>query len=169
MIVKRISGTEAKDFLQSYHYLETMPVGCISYGKIEGGVLRGVAVFKEKEGVGELVRFCLDDDAKKNDASQFLAKCLTIVDMVEVVTFADASVGHTGGIYKAVGGKYCGMSEDTVGFEINGKVYSGRNVDRSLKRIVVDGQLVKVRLLKGKHKFILTTKKGKELKKSKNK
>lgn len=108
-----------KSFVLREHYLHSLPRACSEYyALIVDNKLRGVAIFgtptsKKYNGVAlELKRFCLSKGAPKNTCSWFMSKCiglLTKKGIKKIITYADPSVGHEGGMYRACNYKYMGV------------------------------------------------------------
>lgn len=149
----RILRSDAKEYLKQFHYLETVPGGSKSFALIEGGEVRGIVCTLQHGEEIELTRFMLLDN-KKNEASRWLAfflKFLKEITVAErVITFADPNVGHTGSIYRAVGGRLVSEGRDTIGFKVGDKIFSGRNMSYAL--CGKESRVIPVRL-KGKLKF----------------
>jgi hypothetical protein len=162
--VVRISLTDAIQFLETFHYLKTLPGGCVVYGYIQNQKLVGVAAFsscvveKQLDGL-ELQRFALADWTSL-PASQILAAMLkqcgkdnTSIDFIR--TFADPLQNHVGTIYQATGAIYLGQTTpQQVYVSPTGKEYSGRFHDR---KMLADGVLPRhctVKFVPGKHKYV---------------
>jgi hypothetical protein len=155
--VIRISKGEANDVLKQYHYLGPVGTG-ISYALLINSDIKAVAVFSNNKIIGgykvcELTRYVLTEN-KKNYGSRFLSEILKkIIGVYDaVISYADANVGHKGTIYSAIGAVYLGQGKESVGFMVNGKLYSGRNISYSL---LGKESLAKPTRIAGKHKFLL--------------
>jgi hypothetical protein len=114
LTVREINSTETKTFLDLYHYLGK-DRGGKSFGVFDGNLLIAAIVFspplrqntagqfKMIDGeVRELSRLCIHPSYhKKNFASWFIKKALKQIDYKLIIAYADTTVGHDGGIYKA--------------------------------------------------------------------
>jgi len=163
--IVRISKGEANDILLQYHYLGKVGSG-ISYAVLLGGEIESVAVFsntKTVQGVRmcELSRFVLVKN-EKNLASKYLAAIFSHIkgDYDAIISYSDEVVGHTGVIYKAIGAVDLGKGKDVVGFELDGRIISGRNVSYAL---VGKEDKVKPVRIPGKHKFLMILNKEKQI------
>ena len=70
---------------------------------------------EHKSRVCELHRLAIIDDTPKNTESWFIARCLKLIrdqrpDLWALVSFADTTQGHHGGIYRATNALHCGMT-----------------------------------------------------------
>jgi hypothetical protein len=114
LIFREINSTETKIFLDLYHYLGK-DRGGKAFGVFDGDLLIAVIVFSPPlrqntagqfnlvDGeVRELSRLCIHPSYhKKNFASWFIKRALKQIKCKLVVAYADTTVGHDGGIYKA--------------------------------------------------------------------
>lgn len=113
--VKRLSSS--KHFLDLYHYLGPGRGGKRTYGAFIGDALVAVALFssplrqntagqfgKQSHQILECSRFCIHPNyQKKNFASWFLTRCTRDFQGILLYSYADATAGHDGTIYKAAG------------------------------------------------------------------
>jgi Mor family transcriptional regulator len=175
--VQRVGQIIAKEFYAKYHYLKTLPVGCLSFGWWKDGVLVGVASVGEpsfpnawmmlygvagvKKKVLELRRFSLNEFAVKNDASMFLSEIIKLLrverkDVDCMLSYADSEEGHIGIMYQAIGAKYVGVSRQLVITEggIRKPVSRRWNVMNS-----IEGG---AKIESGKHRYIIILRKGDE-------
>lgn len=136
--VEQITAKQAKAFIHEHHYSRGShngPSPC--FGLFEGEALIGclmiatpcsenvrASVFgvELKQHVRELHRLAIIDDTPKNAESWFISRCLKLMrsvrpDIWALLSFADTTVGHTGGIYRATNAMYCGMSSPARFFE----------------------------------------------------
>jgi hypothetical protein len=158
----RISRSDAGDYLKQFHYLETVPGGNRSFLILSYGVELGVVCVSPilQEGINrvtEITRFVLFRN-EKNLASMVLSRFIRVLfeeGVTNIVSYADPNVGHSGGIYKAAGAVYLGKGKDMVGFEVNGRVFSGRNLSFAL--LGKENDLKPIRL-SGKHKYMFSRK-----------
>ena len=114
LIIREISSTETKTFLDLYHYLGK-DRGGKAIGVFNGDLLIAAIVFSPplrqntagqfgliNGEVRELSRLCIHPSYhKKNFASWFIKRALKQIKCKLVVAYADTTVGHYGGIYKA--------------------------------------------------------------------
>lgn len=131
-----IDYTSYNDFLKNNHYLSTHPGASVYYGLFYNAVLVGVASYGKpsgptvaenlvgktmKEFVLELKRFALKDN-KPNEGSYFLSRTLKLLPSKHfVITYADPSQGHEGGLYKACNFIYLGMTQKKKNYSVEGK------------------------------------------------
>jgi len=114
LVVREINSNEIKTFLDLYHYLGK-DRGGKAFGVFDNDLLVACIVFSPPlrqntagqfnliDGeVRELSRLCIHPlYHKKNFASWFIKRTLKQIDCKLVVAYADTTVGHDGGIYKA--------------------------------------------------------------------
>jgi hypothetical protein len=114
LIIREINGKETKTFLDLYHYLGK-DRGGKALGVFDSDLLISAIVFSPplrqntagqfglSDGeVRELSRLCIHPSYhKKNFASWFIRRALKQIDCKLIVAYADTTVGHDGGIYKA--------------------------------------------------------------------
>jgi hypothetical protein len=170
--VSRIARKEANDFLSRFHYLGGVRGGAISFGLINENILFGVVCFNKIHMAGmnamELTRLVLADGLPKNSASKFLAKCLRRINVEVVVTFADEDAGHIGKVYQACNAFYLGKVGETIAYEVDGLIYSGKFIEKKIRGFLDDGKAIKLIKAKGKHKYVFITvgdkKRNRELK-----
>jgi hypothetical protein len=112
--IREINSSEVKTFLDLYHYLGK-DRGGKAFGAFDGDLLIAAIVFSPplrqntagqfgliSGEVRELSRLCIHPSYhKKNFASWFIKRTLKRIDCKLVVAYADTTVGHDGGIYKA--------------------------------------------------------------------
>jgi hypothetical protein len=176
--IRAAGQREAKIFLEKYHYLKTLPVGCVCFGLWKNCNLLGVAAFgvpasisvqkmifgeDKKRFVWELRRFALANN-EKNLASMFLSRALDklckVKEIWAVVSFADQGVGHFGIIYQACSAIYFGSTgKELCAISPGGSRLSGMHL-KKLKS--VEG--VEFEISPGKHKycFVLGNRKEKK-------
>ncbi len=99
----------------------------IAFGLYDGDLIIGVCLFgkpasnsacyacgkEESSHVIELTRLFTVDNGIKNKESFFIARCLKMLPSQYdiIISYADASVGHTGYIYQATNWLYFGMTD----------------------------------------------------------
>lgn len=139
-VISRISTKVAKEYIHKYHYSHGSHNGpSLCYGLFDGGNLIGVLMFatpcsenvrssifgsEYKSKVIELHRLHILDVTPKNTESWFISRCLDKLkeDKPEiecVVSFSDATEGHSGTIYRATNALYYGTSPQAT-FYIDG-------------------------------------------------
>lgn len=134
--IKLITKNQAKDLLQSYHYLSKISRGFKSgqnYGLIKNDEIVGVCIFTgfpvselvqgmfglprtEQQGFFELSRLCLAPEVQStehNITSWFVARAIRMLrkstNVRALLSYADNDF-HEGTIYKALGFKYYGLT-----------------------------------------------------------
>jgi hypothetical protein len=114
LVIREINSAETKTFLDLYHYLGK-DRGGKAFGVFDDDLLVAAIVFSPPlrqntagqfgllDGeVRELSRLCIHPSYhKKNFASWFIKRALKQIECKLVVAYADTTVGHNGGIYKA--------------------------------------------------------------------
>ena len=125
--IKRIGYHTAMEVIITNHYLhrkcpcsyafglfekETENlVGVVTYGVPCSTTLqRGICGNEEQHNVYELNRLWVDDSVPKNAESYFVSHTMPLLDREIIVSYADASQGHTGYVYQACNFIYTGMS-----------------------------------------------------------
>lgn len=150
--------TDLVPILEQYHYRKGMMGGSIKIclGVWADGVLVGGGVFgnpwhpESYSGGGgqwnciELRRLCFYDDAPKNTESWAIGKMIwwlkKYTDYNRVLSYSDASVGHTGTIYKASGFRLLGESGGGKKIQYDGRNFHIRSlsIDRDYARDLAD-------------------------------
>ncbi len=169
------SHAAAKYAVEHWHYSRTMPIGpMVKMGVWEGEEFRGSVLFARGNtptlggpyGLGitqvcELVRIAL----RCHDApvSQLIAIGLRLLRkhcpaLRLVVSFADPSQGHHGGIYQAGGWVYTGMSSPDKMYWHNGEWKHSREVRGGAfgrrRKIIDGGRSLQTRTAPGKHRYL---------------
>lgn len=173
------SAKAARFACENWHYSGTMPVGkTVKVGAWENGEFVGVVVFSPGCGkacdgrryglaqtleVAELQRVALR--AHKTEVSRIIAIAIRMLRKQSpgirmLVSFADPSQGHTGGIYKAGGWVYTGKSTNATFYEmVGGRVVHPRTVTSGfgagtsgMSKHKLTGRKVEV---PGKHRYVL--------------
>ena len=132
--VERIACNAAKDFIRANHYSRGCHngpspcyglfdtddlIGCLMVATpCSENVRRSVFGDEHKATVRELHRLAIIDDTPKNTESWFISRCLKLIrderpDLWALVSFADTTQGHNGGIYRATNALHCGMTAPT--------------------------------------------------------
>lgn len=131
LIVKVIPNTEAAKIWKEKHYLHRdVPGASIQFGvfapsgEIVGAICFSAWVVWAPEGgrpdKWELRRLWLDDRCQKNSESRVVGIALRTIQKLcphvkQIIAYADPEAGHKGGIYKAIGFRYEGMTEVSEG------------------------------------------------------
>ena len=142
--VRKISCNEAKEYIIKNHYshgCHNRPSPC--YGLFDKDNLIGVCMFatpcservrasvfgeEYKNSVTELHRLHILDITPKNTESWFISRCLKQLktdkpQIKAVITFADATEGHVGTIYKATNAYKIGTTvKSTFYIDENGRL-----------------------------------------------
>lgn len=157
-----------------WHYSRTMPMPPMqSLGAWEDEVFVGALIFAkganhavheyfdlDKHEVAELVRVALRKH--KTPVSRILKYAVAKVRQANpglrlLVSYADTSQGHHGGIYQASGWTYLGRTAPTTAYEVDGKVmhkraFTGANFGSAIKTLP---RSAVPRLVPGKHRYAL--------------
>lgn len=164
----------AKYACENWHYSKSVPVGkLVRVGVWEDGDFCGVIMFAwgMNKSLGspyglamqeccELVRVALR--SHKSPVSRMLALALRFLKQQSagirlVVSFADPSEGHHGGIYQAGNWIYCGTSASNYEWRLNGRrlnkrAYTGHNFGNAKLAVPVGAAKV---ALPGKHRYLM--------------
>lgn len=145
--VKTISHAEAKPFIEKWHYSGSINGVRIThaFGLYSGADLIGAMIYGgvgmanawrkfascEKD-VIELRRLCCIDNTPKNTESYFIGKTLKWLKrntkVKIVLSYADASQGHSGVIYRASNFQHVGMTSPGRVILWNGKQYHDKTI-----------------------------------------
>jgi hypothetical protein len=124
--VEIIDKTNAKTKIINNHYTKSCPSSKYSFGLVKDGFSYAVAIFSSlhrqnqsgeypSNRVLELSRLFIHDGVPKNSGSYFLSRCLSYLkdtkDYDAVLTYADTTEGHDGGIYKAANFEFIGNTK----------------------------------------------------------
>jgi len=133
MTVGPASSADVREFCRRYHYTGLPGSPAWRWGLWHGPVLHGVIAYNNgTRGMGASVlgadyadkvwhisRLSMADDSPKNSESRLIGGSLRSVqqmfDVWAVVTYADESMGHLGGIYQATNALYTGTTENLNG------------------------------------------------------
>jgi hypothetical protein len=167
----------AKYACEHWHYSKSLPVGkMVKVGAWESGSFIGVVIFAwgmnkdlgtpyglELGECAELVRVAL---TKHNtQVSRIIALAIRFLKIQSsgirlLVSFADPSEGHHGGIYQATGWTYSGISPASSEWVLNGKrlnrrAYTGQQFGKgkSSKAEIPFGAIK--RKVQGKHRYLM--------------
>ena len=138
---------EIREFVETYHYSKNINgisspycfklldsgdmIGAMIYGYIG---MRGVwKKYVEKEtDIIELRRLCCIDDTLKNTESYFIGYTLRWLrdntEIKKVISYADKTYGHAGGIYKASNFKHLGMTNKGKVIVYKNKIYHDKTI-----------------------------------------
>jgi hypothetical protein len=157
----------AKWAVEHWHYSKRMPSGkLVKIGVYERGEFIGVVLFgwgatsalvkayglKQTQGA-ELVRVALKQHESTVSRIVSIALKMLKKEMAGlrlVVSFADPDQSHVGGIYQAGGWFYCGMSQASDEYIVNGRRYQGRSFRNSFGGLEHDQR---VTIVKGSSKY----------------
>ncbi len=134
--IRPISRSDCEHYILNVHYAQRFPsvsyafglfhhndlVGCITYGTPFSSTLRtGLAGKENAKYVLELNRLVLKDN-RPNEGSMLISKSIKQLDRNKlIISYADASMGHTGWVYQASNFLYCGLSAKRSDYVIEGK------------------------------------------------
>lgn len=150
-----IEASVAKKYIRRHHYSKGSHNGpTLSIGLFDENKLIGCCMFatpcseavrcslwgpESKNSVVELHRLHIMDCTPKNTESWFIARCLKMLKKTKphicgVLSFADTTIGHTGGIYKATNAYLLGETSPKTFYEdSNGRLrhprQNGVNID----------------------------------------
>jgi hypothetical protein len=138
-IVRRI----AEDF----HYLKRKPNVSWGFGLFLGDEIMGIASFgtpsshrisrsacpEEPKAVVEWNRLWIDDKAPFGAASWFGARALKQLPARIVVSYADLSQGHHGGVYRALSFRFAGLSKPRSEWRLPGSSRNSGKVEGAVK------------------------------------
>lgn len=135
LVVSPCSLREIRSFIEANHYMGSINgvkvTQCFSVkreGLLVGGLIFGQMAtnawrhYGDSEGATlELRRLFLVDAAGKNSESRVVAFCIrwikrNLPEVKRIVSYADPSRGHSGGIYLATNFRYAGLSGKDTGF-----------------------------------------------------
>lgn len=166
----------AKFACEKWHYSKTLPVGkLVKVGAWEDGKFIGVVLFAwgankslgspyglEMTECCELVRIALTNHATPVSritafAMKFLRKQSPGLRLI--VSFADPSAGHHGGIYQAGNWLYSGTCAATFEYRLNGsrlnkRAYTGNQFGKIGSKTSIPAGAVKVDV-PGKHRYLM--------------
>jgi len=167
----------AKYAVENWHYSTTLPVGKMAkVGAWEDGKFIGVVIFAwgmnkdlgSRYGLklgqcAELVRVALTKH--RSEVSKILAIATRFLKRQSpglrlLVSFADPSEGHHGGIYQANGWQYAGTSPSSVEWILNGKrlnrrAYTGQQFGGGKASIAGIPKGAIKRKVQGKHRYLM--------------
>ena len=112
VVLHESANREIKDIVRYQHYIGTIPPSQLVLSAFVGNIIVGVSAFGAgaNKNIGkdtwELRRLCIPYWTEKDFASRFLSMCCKYIkarhkSIRRLVSFADPSVGHGGGVYRA--------------------------------------------------------------------
>lgn len=136
--VIKIKRVDALPILRKHHYLGGVGLSAMIYGLFEYGELKGLVSYQtpvsenvrssvfgvsHKDNVTELSRLCLLPSCT-TPASQFVSESLKVMGsersrrgmspILGIISFADTSQGHHGGVYQSMSWLFCGTSTTKI-------------------------------------------------------
>jgi len=124
MRVEKITRNDCTPFILGIHYAKRWPSISYAFGLFENAELIGVVTYgtpasrhlqksacpTDPQDVIELNRLCLKYN-RKNEASFLISKSFKLLPSKIVVSYADTSQGHVGGVYQASNFFYAGWTD----------------------------------------------------------
>ena len=164
-VVTPCDRQEIKEFIEYWHYSNNVNgvnspycfklldkgdlIGAMMYGWISMAGVWKKYVSEEKHLI-ELRRLCCIDDTPKNTESYFIGRTLRWMknntDIKKVISYADKTYNHEGGIYKASNFKHLGMTQPSKVIVWDKKLYHEKTIRndrpnaRKVKAAVDSGQ-----------------------------
>lgn len=162
--------------VENWHYSRSMPAGkVVRIGAWEDGAFIGAVIFAQGGNMNlgapygltllevcELVRVALK--SHKTPVSRIMAIALRMLKRHcpgtrLVISFADPTEGHVGGIYQAGGWLYTGRTSDSYEFRLNGKrlqkrAYTGDQFGKPGSKCTLPPGAVRVATV-GKHRYLM--------------
>lgn len=153
--IARVSKVEAKAFYDQHHYIGGCGNSWTNFARYDNGVISACVSFgqpaspniqsswfsgEQSNHVFELTRLAI---AGSVPASSFVATAIeALVDrrqrnqdkpIYALISYADSSVGHHGGVYQAMSWHYCGLTKGTSGYlDAEGKMVHRRSNSRNI-------------------------------------
>jgi len=174
--VELCNRNEIADFIEEWHYSKNVNglisdycfklldgntlIGGMIYGRIAmAGVWRKYA--SNETELTELRRLCCIDDTPKNTESYFIGHTLRWLkkntSIKRVISYADATYGHKGIIYKASNFMYCGMTAKGRVIMYHGKRYHDKTIRTKYKgKLKPYAVKIKEALIKGDAEYVNT-------------
>lgn len=156
--INKITIKQARVLLSKHHYLQSCSNNASCFGAFENNTLVGVVAFQipcsekirenvfgieHKQYIIELGRLCLDPTCQAK-ASQVVSKAITALQEYRqqqnkpkykaIISFADTSQGHHGGVYQAMSWLYCGTTRKYTTYYIDqtGKIIHPRQCGKNI-------------------------------------
>jgi len=145
---------------------------------MDGGLIVGASLFgrlamantwkkyvKNKDDVIELRRLCCIDDTPKNTESFFISRSLRWLkqhtSIKLVISYADETYGHHGGIYKASNFEHVGYTSPQRVIEWGGRLWHDKTIRTKYKgKLKPFAKRVKDALERGDAKYVKTKRKN---------
>jgi hypothetical protein len=173
MLLTDSALAEAKKTICNNHYTKSIPSGKSYYVKYDSAIVvwsipanKNIAKYLlGYEGkVWELSRLWAPDGHHRNLLTQAISYAVDIIKKLEqpdaLVSYADPSVGHTGGVYRAASWRHHGTSEEVRAYRSSdGQVVARRafhSGSRSLKKAEIEALGYVQLKLPGKERFVRT-------------
>lgn len=133
--VRPVTRSQVGDLILRVHYACRFPsvswafglfygarlAGCVTFGRPPSAPLRrGVAGDEMAPHVWELNRLVLYDNLP-NEASMLVGRAMRQIGDAIVISFADPSHGHSGGVYRACSFGYYGLSAKRTDWKVKGR------------------------------------------------
>lgn len=121
------SATEIKTTIRYEHYLGSLPGSKLILVAKMRNIIIGIATFglgtnrHIEDGVWELTRLCVPFYVVKPFACQFMTECYGYIrkyhpEIKSLLSFADSSVGHNGGVYRMAGWTKAGKTPPSYAY-----------------------------------------------------
>jgi len=156
---------DIKDAIKYEHYLGTIPNASTILIAKTGNIITGIATFGRganknlDKNILELTRLCIPFYVVRPYGSTFINLCINHIrnnmkDIKTLVSYADTSVGHNGGIYRMSGWQKAGKTSNSYSYfdpydnQLKHKSCCRRikNVDKSEKQLAEENGLIKIPL-----------------------
>jgi predicted DNA-binding protein YlxM (UPF0122 family) len=156
---------DIKDAIKYEHYLGTIPNASTILIAKTGNIITGIATFGRganknlDKNILELTRLCIPFYVVRPYGSTFINLCINYIrnnmkDINTLVSYADTSVGHNGGIYRMSGWQKAGKTSSSYSYfdpsdnQLKHKSCCRRikNVDKSEKQLAEENGLIKIPL-----------------------
>jgi hypothetical protein len=171
MILQNDALSEAKKIICSNHYTRSVPSGKSYYIMYESAIVvwsipanKNIAkyILGREGNVWELSRLWAPDGHRHNLLTQAISYAVKIIQKLEqpdaLVSYADPSVGHSGGVYRAASWLHHGTSEEVRAYRsTDGQVVARRafhSGSRSLKKAEIEALGYIQLKLPGKERFV---------------
>lgn len=145
-ITDDIKAADVNSFLDAYHYIGKGRSGK-TFGAYYGDKLIGCVVYSNliRQNIShqfdgdsiELSRLCIHPNyQKRNFASYFVSKTFKNLDVKNIISYCDTTVGHTGAVYKALGFKlHHEVDPDYWYVDVNGWVMHKKTLYERAKKM----------------------------------
>jgi len=156
---------DIRNTIRYEHYLGTIPNASTILIAKTGNIITGIATFGRganknlDKNILELTRLCIPFYVIRPYGSTFINLCINYIrnnmkDIETLVSYADTSVGHNGGIYRMSGWQKAGKTSNSYSYfdpsdnQLKHKSCCRRikNVDKSEKQLSEENGLIKIPL-----------------------